>query len=201
MKKFVLLYAVLTAVFFIAGTSQAALIDFDSFAAWTNINGVNLGGVTITAPNGAVYIYNNYDILSISPSNVVVASNWTEGLTLRLTFASPTTFVSIYGGDGGYDTDRFSMTAYNSSNTQIAFADTGPFNGPDTLHPVSGATMGDYRYLSVSAADIKSVVLTQVNWGVGFDNLTYNAVPLPPSLMLMAPGLLGLIGLKRKYLG
>ncbi|MEN6375144.1 MAG: VPLPA-CTERM sorting domain-containing protein [Smithella sp.] len=199
MKKHYVMTAlmVLMAIFYLSDSSHAAIWDFNSLAGGTNINGVNLGGVTITASDNYVGVINDYQTFSATPS--ICASSWSAGKTLTLTFDSLVKFVSIYGGDYGYDPDRFSMTAYNTLGNQIAFADTGSFNGSDPLHPVSG-WRGDYRYLSVSADDIKSVVLTQVDWGCMWDNLSTDtsAVPVPAAFWLLGSGLLGLVGFRKK---
>lgn len=69
MKKInVLIIALLIAV----GTvtmARATTIGFDGYAPGTNINGVNLGGVTITAPDQIARIYQGYDVLYTSPWN------------------------------------------------------------------------------------------------------------------------------------
>lgn len=181
-----------------SSASMAATLNFDSLAVGSNINGTNLGGVTFTAPDGVVNVYNGSDVLSISQANTIVASGWDVGKTILVTFDSYINYFSIFGGDSGGDTDRFSITAFDSNNNQLAFADTGNFNGPDPLNIAAGATMGDYRFLSLSASNIKSVLLTQVNWGVGFDNLTYTTVPVPSAFWLFGSSIFALLNIKRK---
>ncbi|SEM75698.1 VPLPA-CTERM protein sorting domain-containing protein [Syntrophus gentianae] len=197
MKKHYVMTAfmVLTAVFFLVNSSQATLWDFNGLTVGTNINGVNLGGVTITAPDNYVGVIGSQ---SFNVTNGICASSWSAGMTLKLTFDSLVKSVSIYGGDYGGDSDRFSMTAYDALDNQIAFADTGSYNGIDPNYPVSG-WYGDYRYLAVSANDIKSVVLTQVTWGCIWDNLDTTPVPIPAAFWLLGSGLLGLVGLKKKF--
>ncbi|OPY84545.1 MAG: hypothetical protein A4E72_02186 [Syntrophus sp. PtaU1.Bin208] len=189
-------FMVFTAIFFLVNSSQATLWDFNGLTGGTNINGVNLGGVTITAPDNYVSVIDDYQTFSGTPS--ICASSWSAGKTLTLTFDSLVNSVSIYGGDYGYDADRFTMTAYNALGNQIAFADTGYFNGIDPNHPVAGWS-GDYRYLSVSANDIKSVVLTQADWGCIWDNLDTTPVPVPAAFWLLGSGLLGLAGFRKKF--
>lgn len=130
----------------------------------------------------------------------MVASAWTQGLYLALTFDNEVDFFSVYGGDGGGDADRFSVTAFNSVGSQIAFADTESFNSVDPVYPVSGAEMVDYRYLSVNVEGIKTIRLTQVNWGVGWDDITFRSTPVPEpaTLLLFGLGLLGLAALRKK---
>jgi len=201
MKKHYVMTAlmVLMAIFYWVNSSHATTWDFNGLTGGTNINGVNLGGVTITAPDNQVIVIDDYETFSATPS--IRASSWDGGKTLTLTFDSPVDFVSIYGGDYGGDSDRFSMTAYDTLSNQIAFADTGSFNGIDPNYPVSG-WRGDYRYLSVSADDIKSVALTQVTWGCMWDNLNTTPVPTPEptTLLLLGLGLIGVAGIRKKMI-
>jgi len=189
-------FMVVMAMFFLVSSSHATLWDFNSLTGGTNINGVNLGGVTITAPDSYVGVIADYQTFSGTPS--IHASSWSAGMTLTMTFDSLVKSVSIYGGDYGGDSDWFSMKAYNALGNQIAFADTGSFSGIDPIHTVAGWA-GDYRYLAVSADDIKSVVLTQVTWGCMWDNLDTTPVPVPAAFWLLGSGLLGLVGLRKKF--
>ena len=188
---------VLMAMLILSVSSHAAMWDFNSLAGGTNINGVNLGGVTITASDNYVGVINDYQTFSASPS--ICASSWSAGKTLTLTFDSLVKSVSIYGGDYGGDSDRFSMTAYDTLGNMLVSADTGSFSGIDPLYTVGGWS-GDYRYLSIGANNIKSVVLTQVTWGCIWDNLSTetSAVPVPAAFWLLGSGLLGLIGFRKK---
>lgn len=71
MKSFAL--AAMIAV--IAGGAQAATttIDFDSHADGTNLNGADLGGVTITNPSGSVIVYsdNRFGAGYDTPNNAI----------------------------------------------------------------------------------------------------------------------------------
>ena len=182
-----------------AGMSNAALISFDSFNDYDNINGINLGGVTITALDGIVEVHaNSRDHLGyVSPYNCITPSSLDAGKQLLLTFDIPIDYVSIVGGDACADTDRFSMKAYDSSWNCLGMADTGVFRGLDSSNPLN-TTFRDYRTLTLDVSGVKYVVLEQVTWGVGWDNLEFNPVPIPGAIWLLGSGLIGLIGLRRR---
>ncbi len=64
-------------------------------------------------------------------------------------------------------------------------------------------TSGVLDMLSVNGegSGVRSVITADVNngrWGKGLTEINVSAVPLPPSLLLLAPGLLGLIGLRKR---
>ncbi len=181
------------------GMAHAALVNFDSFSDGQNIDGINLGGVTITASDGIVNVHANGSggVGQVSNPNSIAASSWSGGMKLTLTFDSLVNFVSIVGGDSGGDQDRFTMEAFDISGTSIGFADTGVFSGADPVTPLT-TTYGDYRTLSLNVSGAKSVVLEQTNWGVSWDNLQYNPVPVPGALWLLGSGLAGLVAMRRK---
>ena len=104
MKSFAL--AAMIAV--IAGGARAATttIDFDSYADGTNLNGTDLGGVTITNPSGSVIVYsdNRFGVGYDTPNNAI--SSFSTGTPYNnnpmiFTFSQPVTTVSLSAGDAG----------------------------------------------------------------------------------------------------
>jgi hypothetical protein len=64
-----------------------------------------------------------------------------------------------------------------------------------------GDTVGSTTGASENSG-IRSVMTADVNngrWGKALNELDVNPVPVPPSLFLLAPGLLGLMGLKKRF--
>lgn len=189
MKKYISMSIVLCLMS--VGTSSADLVGFDGYSDGTNINGINLGGVTVTATDGVVGIHTGGSggVGYVSPRNAIAASSWNAGMKLLLTFDALVSDVSIVAGDSGGDTDRWSMEAFDDSMTSLGLADTGVFSGADPVTPLV-TTFGDYRTLALSGlSGARYVELTQVTWGVAWDDLNFTVVPVPGAFLL---GMLGL---------
>jgi hypothetical protein len=105
-----------------------------------------------------------------------------------VTFATPVSSVSIYGGDGSSET--FSLAGYGAGHTLLA-SESSPNVG------------GQYTELSISAPDITSITFGGNGSFYVFDNLTFtpavsSSVPDGCSTLIgMGIGLAGLIGLRR----
>ena len=100
-------------------------------------------------------------------------------------FSSPVTFVSIYAGDDA--SQIFTMEAFDSGGLSVA-------SDSNTNVP------GSYVQLSVSGADIKSVVIQGSSTGgtYVFDDLTFNTIPEPTTLALATLAVLGIGGIRRR---
>jgi hypothetical protein len=128
---------------------------------------------------------------AINPGDNTVPPYW----AIEFQFSTPVDYFSILALDSE---EIFSVTAY--INQQIISAplslnllgtkDTSPFRGPVysvELGSIGGGTLYDRVVISPNG-DIPEV----------FDNLQFNAVPIPPALWLFGSGLLGLIGIAKK---
>ena len=110
---------------------------------------------------------------------------------IHFSFIGTTDFVSFDIGNGGGDTDIFTINAYDIFDNLIS------------TQVVSGASYADIGTVSINAAGIQRVWAdfddTNI-FGFGFDNLEFNAptsVPEPATLALIGLGLAG-IGFARK---
>jgi hypothetical protein len=106
------------------------------------------------------------------------------------TFSAPTSFVTLFGGDGGGDTDSWTLTVYDAQvgGNMVGTISSGDFTG------------SPYLGLTLSAA---SILRAEANWtgqaaGVGYDDLSFTQVPLPAPVLLLGAGLAGLIGVARR---
>jgi len=152
-----------------------------TFAGPTSLNDgaiVNqLGNVGVNALNGTNFLGFNTN----GPNGTTMLNGGQPIGPETLLFAFPVVSVSIFGGDHQGDT-TFQMQAFNSQS-QLVATDTVSVDG------------GIYAHLNVASSDIRSVTLNATRSFTGawvFDNLSFNTVPEPPSLTLLAIGALGL---------
>jgi hypothetical protein len=106
-----------------------------------------------------------------------------------ITFASPVSSVSIYGGFGS--SVDFTLAGYGASDNLLA--STSAENAP-----------GQYVELSIAAPGITSITLNGDSYAYVFDNLSFggsggNSVPDAGSTFVcLGIGLIGLVGLRRR---
>lgn len=183
----------LISVLLLAGVpiANATVIDFEAFADGTILQGVNLGGVTLTGVNGNAQIYSNdrFGALYHSPVNSISDA---AGIGLNGTFDSPTSFVSLWAGDSGGDIDSWTLQIFDAGNSSLGFTSSGNFIG------------NPYTQLTLSASGITRF---EARWtgsvaGVAWDDLGFSArvsaVPEPATLSLFALVLAGLGYNRRK---
>lgn len=152
------------------GAASAAMItiDFEAYADATNLNGINLGGVTLTAPGGHVDIYDNRFGVSYHSETKAVAKLIGAGQDDPLigVFDVPTSFISLWGGDGGGDTESWQLRAYDAvvGGNLLGFVDSGLWNG------------APYRQLTISAPGILRFEAVHANsgFGIGYDHLQFD---------------------------
>jgi hypothetical protein len=106
------------------------------------------------------------------------------GTTELLSFSSIIDSFSIYAA-GGFFTGTFLLEAFDTGNVLLA---------SDTI------TTATWGLLSVASPGINTIKLTQTSeadyWV--YDDMTFNTVPIPPSVWLFGSGLLGLVGIARR---
>ena len=200
--KLVFLVGVIVALMVVPGPAGAVIINFDNIAPGTIIDGVNLGGLTISSAPGSTMVANDFGVGWASPFHAIVNFNAFGGLDgcttqpLFITYAIPQSSISLTGGDKGGDLDQFTVTAFDVANNIIGVVLTPVFGG-NAIHPFA---MVDSFTVNMTIPGIKTVVVSNaINFGIGLDNLQFCEVPLPPSVLLLASGLLGLFGLRRRF--
>lgn len=175
-----------------AAPAHAATINFEGFSDGQNINGLNLGGVTLTATGGVVEIFSNgrFGASFNSPVNAFSTPNGTG--TLTGVFDAPTSFVSLYAGDEGGDTDSWRLEVFDAAvgGNSLGSLSSGDYSGDP------------YFLLAITASNILRFEATWTGLvaGVAYDDLSFDSatVPEPGSLALLGLSLAGLAAARRR---
>ena len=167
---------------FLAGPGLGAitLIDFEAYAGGQDISGLNLGGVTLTSPGGAVTVYANNAAGAWYRSPVNSVSPWPSSNILIGTFDSAVNIVSLWGGDEGIDTDSWTLNVYDAAvgGTLLGSVSSPAWNG------------NPYEQLSLSVAGIMRFEAVD-SGGIAYDDLSFgvdSVIPAPGAILLVGVG-------------
>jgi len=189
-------------------SASAVFIDFESFDDKTNIDGLDLGGVTLTSPgnNNVIEVYDNrFGVSSNSPTKAIANFTINEnGSSINTpligTFDSAVNYVSLWAGDTGGsagDLDSWTLNLFDAKSGGNLIA--------SLLSPIwSGSP---YSQLEIAAENIYRF---EAIWsgpgccGIGYDDLRFNiaaAIPAPLTAGLFGIGslmLLSAVNTRRK---
>jgi hypothetical protein len=169
--------------------SGATIIDFEGYAVHTTLP-ITSGIATISANSTAAQVMDASGNGFTDNSGIVDGNMVGYGaITYTVTFSAP---VAQFGlGVAGSESTGNTLKAYDKNNIVL--------ESIDLSHPGSTSTI--YAGFIRTANDIDHVVLSQYYVdAMGIDNVSYYAlpVPVPPTLLLLGSGLLGLLGLGRR---
>jgi len=186
MKKFVInVFVTMMLVLMLAAPSFAAFIEFDEYAVGTEIsNQYAAQGVVFQAvPNGKLPIISWDYAMTTEP---VLSPNPPYAGDFYMIFtglgATNVSFISgWWDGDGTGDVD-----VYDPSDNLLASL-TNIGTGVYTFNLAAYGTIGKIYFNSISDPA-----------GADIDNLSFNSVPEPATLLLLGLGLAGIASLRRK---
>ena len=206
MKKLLLLSVVAVCLIALSGLAEAGLID----------------NSTITIMPSSSPAYPGYDAMyaiDSGPSQFIsdyASASQGTGTHLDFNFGKPLTFTSILY------TDRTSSGAGNFSNVrgtydfvtsyQYIFSNNSNFSSPVatiTVGPLQTLPNPFSSYTQVqSAANFQGVTAQYVRWQVvstnganpGASDFRFTAAPVPAAIWLLGAGLIGLVGIRRKFI-
>jgi len=184
-------------------------LDFDSIdASAGNVDPTSYlagQGVVLTnnspASNVVIVDYRNFfDVIPPSLPNFITQLGSNDPVSYTMTFNRPLESLSFTRtrlvDPGGLAYPEWLVTVYNASGV------SGPSVG-DSLKGYYGDNPAVTYTLAIPNDLVKSVVVYSNNHNfagmsaVTLDDFQGNAVPLPPTLLLLGGGLLGLVGLGR----
>ncbi len=196
MKKLSVMVLVLGVMAVLGSTAQAVLIDFETFADYQNIHGVNLGGVTLYEPqlqivrvyaNDRFGVFYHSRVNAVSSDESVICTYPVIGV-----FDAPQSYISLWAGDGGVDDDQWELEAFDAvaGGNSLGLVQSAVWNG------------NPYTQLSISAPGIwrfEARHIGPTSYGIGYDDLEFSdgAIPAPAAILLGTLGT-GLVGWLRR---
>ncbi len=155
-------------------------IDFEAETVGTNLNGVNLSGLTVTHPSTNALVQSSSAFFGTSNpiGTKAMALAETSG-TITLTFATPVDYI------GGFDIDQpgASVKATFTDNSSAQFAIDGTGSAGDT-----GEFWGLWRNDALAISKVEFLATNGGDGEWGLDNVEFGAVPEPGTLLVLAAG-------------
>jgi hypothetical protein len=164
--------------------ASAAVIDFES-TSFSSVGSYTESGVTFTAGT-----YSLSTAAGPVGGTVVRSDPFTSTDPFKAELATTVSSVSVDLGDFAADSDDIFLSVYDSANNLLGTTST------------TCCTTDEMVTLSLSYSGISYALFGSIGTfqnSVFFDNFSYvSQVPLPAPALLLAPAVLGFMGLRRK---
>ena len=190
-------FTCVVAISLVSAVSQASVINtYQIDAHFLNASNGGSGTLSFDVATNGCTTCGITDLVSTSPSNVSFNGYFpTSG---GLTYIT-NTLVPGYG-PRHLTSFGFDASALSIQNSDISFNDVLYFSSSDPLNPHAGATIYsnlDSGFLVVGATNLFLLTLNSLSVQLLASTPVPSPVPLPPSIVLLASGLIGLF-LKRR---
>jgi hypothetical protein len=183
MKKLLILFAIAALLMGTVGIASATVLTFDELSGSGSLSALNPYRGIINWEPGVWFYYDSYQPPYFPESPPERTFESTSEYHPYWSFVTPVVYEGSYFS--GYPTATVQMDLYLGGTLEYS---TGTFAPSST--PTFFAT-------GYSGLVNKVVINTPEPDFWVMDNLTYSAIPLPPSVLLLGSGLLGLLGLRR----
>jgi hypothetical protein len=194
------------AAFFTALGGPAQTLDFESLPVGTTIpSGSTQSGITFTYSLGALSLQVRDDFGTTSPTHYLgvtsIDGTFLNGESFTMDFASPITALGLYviGAPDANVAGDFSLVAFGSGGLANGGPDRFLLDGDAYFLGIIDPQGFSEALLLSTTASCNPAADCQFVWNV--DDITTrqaeSAVPEPPALLLLAPGMAGLVRLAR----
>jgi hypothetical protein len=194
MKKALLPLLVLAFSGFAFAGSQTYTIDFEQYPEYTQITN-QYAGQYATFTNALQLVAPYYDYTDYPPhsGNGVITNDPND--PIQVNFAAAPGYLGVNTVTGWYtDPNGVTVSAYDGKGNLVGTFNGAPVIGSNLKFSINAPVTGDISYITISDnggnPDNETV-----------DDLKYQEVPEPGSLVIVCSGLLGGVGLLRLRMG